>query len=71
MKVKYRIKETHYGNSTIKYFAQKLINNKWKNIQNILGYDIKESASNDIFTYHNFYNPNKEYSIYHPFELLK
>lgn len=66
---KFRIREAHYDNGRILFFAEKSQNSKkWKVIQNISGYESKESALNDIESYKKFYNPpkvieNKIYSV--------
>lgn len=57
---KFRIRETHYDNGRILFFAEKSQNGKkWEVIQNASGYESKESALNDIESYKQFYNPPK------------
>ncbi len=62
----YRIKEEIYDNGSSLFFAQHLEDVgwiikkfKWVNIQNISGYDKKETAEKDIKGYIDFYNPPK------------
>jgi len=57
---KFRIREAHYDNGRILFFSEKSQNGKkWETIQNINGYESKESALNDIETYKQFYNTTK------------